>query len=76
MVNRCGWSPPSAVATGSAATTATGVAGGWTRRTRSLVVLAVLLAFAGGYVAGGGLRWVPWHQVLDRFPGRVSSLSH
>jgi len=48
----------------------------WTRRTRSLVILAVLLAFAGGYVAGGGLRWVPWHRALDRFHGAVSTLPH
>jgi pSer/pThr/pTyr-binding forkhead associated (FHA) protein len=68
-------------ATGSAATTAaataaTAAAGGWTRRTRSLVVLVVLLAFAGGYVAGGGLSWVPWHRALDRFHGAMSSLPH
>ncbi len=49
---------------------------GWTRRTRSLVILAVLLAFAGGYVAGGGLRWVPWHRALGRFHGAMSSLPH
>ncbi len=60
----------------SAAAAATAAAGGWTRRTRSLVVLAVLLAFAGGYVAGGGLRWVPWHRALDRFHGSMSSLPH
>jgi hypothetical protein len=29
------------------------------RRAKSLVVLGLLLAFAAGYVAGGGLRWLP-----------------
>jgi pSer/pThr/pTyr-binding forkhead associated (FHA) protein len=28
------------------------------RRMRSLIVLGILLAFAAGYVAGGGLRWI------------------
>jgi hypothetical protein len=39
------------------------------RRTRSLVVLGFLLAFAAGYVAGGGLRWVPWHAGLGALAG-------
>jgi hypothetical protein len=34
------------------------------RRTRSLVVLGLLVAFAAGYVAGGGLRWIPWRGAL------------
>ena len=42
------------------------------RRARSLVVLGLLLAFSAGYVAGGGLRWVPWHHGLDVLAGALS----
>jgi FHA domain-containing protein len=68
---------PAGTAGAASMAIATSVASsGWTRRTRSLVVLAVLIAFAGGYVAGGGLSWVPWHRALDKFHGAVSSLPH
>lgn len=43
------------------------------RRARNLVVLGLLLAFAAGYVAGGGLRWVPWHKALRPLTGAISS---
>lgn len=42
------------------------------RRTRSLVVLGILLAFSAGYVSGGGLRWVPWREALRPFKGAIS----
>lgn len=34
------------------------------RRTRSLVVLGILTAFAAGYVCGGGLGWTPLRDGL------------
>ena len=48
----------------------------WTRHTVSLVVLAVLLAFLGGYIAGGGLSWVPWQRAFGPSHGAVSLLPH
>lgn len=42
------------------------------RRTRDLVVLGLLLAFAAGYVSGGGLRWVPWREALRPLKGAIS----
>lgn len=47
--------------------------GGMSRRTKSLVALVVLLAFAGGYVAGGGLRWVPWGRAISALKGPLSA---
>jgi len=43
------------------------------RRARSLVVLGLLVAFAAGYVAGGGLRWVPWQKAFRPLKGAISS---
>jgi hypothetical protein len=32
---------------------------------RSLVALGLLVAFAAGYVTGGGRVWLPWRDGLD-----------
>ena len=41
-------------------------------RMRNLFVLGILLAFSIGYVAGGGLRWVPWHRMPETLAGVFS----
>ena len=45
---------------------------GLSRRTRSLFVLGLLLAFFAGYVVGGGLDWMPWRSALRPLMGAVS----
>jgi len=42
------------------------------RRARSRVVLGLLLAFLAGYVAGGGLGWVPWQEGLGALAGAAA----
>ena len=42
------------------------------RRMRELVVLGLLLAFAAGFVVGGGLRWVSWRDALRPVAGALS----
>ena len=64
-------SPPPQVPGGTAPFGAAPVTA--SRRTRSLVVLAVLLAFAGGYVAGGGLHWIPWQKALWPLAGAATA---
>ena len=44
------------------------------RRVRSLVALGLLLAFAAGYVTGGGRVWLPWRDGLDPLAGAISRL--
>jgi len=41
-------------------------------RTRNLFVLGILLAFAAGFVTGGGLRWVPWSDAIRPLAGLTS----
>ena len=67
--------PPSMVMSFSGRHVAPPVAAapGASRRARSLVVLGLLIAFAAGYVAGGGLRWVPWHKAFRPLKGAISS---
>ena len=43
------------------------------RRITSLFVLAILLAFAAGYAAGGGLRWIPWRVASGSHAGALSA---
>jgi hypothetical protein len=43
------------------------------RRITSLFVLAILLAFAAGYAAGGGLRWIPWRVAFGSHAGALSA---
>ena len=70
--------PPAAPGSASAAATATAAMASATQtraashRARSLVVLGLLLAFFAGYVAGGGLAWVPWHDGLASITGALS----
>jgi hypothetical protein len=66
--------PPTRVpAPAGAAAGAAGAPVADARRTRSLVVLAVLLAFAGGYVTGGGLHWIPWQKALWPLAGAATA---
>ncbi len=44
------------------------------RRTRTLVALGLLIAFAAGYVTGGGRVWLPWRDGLDPLAGAISRL--
>jgi len=53
---------PATVASATASTTLT-------RHTRNLIVLGLLLAFALGYVAGGGLHRLPWQNGLAALAG-------
>ncbi len=41
-------------------------------RTRNLFVLGILLAFAAGFIAGGGLRRLPWSDVVRPLAGAAS----
>jgi ABC-type nitrate/sulfonate/bicarbonate transport system permease component len=59
-------------AASSAATAVTSGAPAATRRTRELVVLGFLLAFAAGFVVGGGLRWIPWRDALRPLVGAIT----
>jgi hypothetical protein len=68
--------PAAGTAHGAAHGAAPGRVSGFDRRTRSLVVLGLLLAFAAGYVAGGGLRWVPWQKAFRPLKGAISSNQH
>jgi len=43
-------------------------------RTRSLVMLGFLLAFAAGYVSGGGRVWVPWRDGIGPLVGAISRI--
>jgi len=61
------------VATGGSHLLGATTAGAMSRRTKSLVLLAVLLAFAGGYIAGGGLNWVPWSRAIGALTGPLSA---
>jgi predicted component of type VI protein secretion system len=38
-------------------------------RTRNLFVLGILLAFAAGFITGGGLRWLPWSDAVRPLAG-------
>ena len=42
------------------------------KRHRSLVVLGFLVAFSLGYIAGGGLRWLPLRGGLAGLPGTTA----
>ncbi len=44
------------------------------RRTRTFVALGLLIAFAAGYVTGGGRVWLPWRDGLDPLAGAISRL--
>ncbi len=43
-------------------------------RVRALVALGLIVAFAAGYVTGGGRVWVPWRDGVGPLAGAVSRL--
>lgn len=44
------------------------------RRVRAVVALGLIVAFAAGYVTGGGRVWIPWRDGVGPLAGAVSRL--